>query len=552
MAQKRVIAYFMHESEEAAARAAMPSAEQTESYLVGNIEESEIPRLQREGLIIQEVGEPSRESLRTELELVHGSTRIAKRAATTMASVDATAPPPTPPLPAGPAFYLVRLRGPLVESWRQRLSGMGVEFLESLATDVYKARLTSQHLRDLSTDTEMVANIRLYGAADTGPDVLQPSAAAPTAGVSMLTFDIRLHRSEDAPAVLSWLGQKQVAIAGASGRKIRVYLLEDSPLLDEIRDLPEVAATEQYLLPKLHNSNARRLLGLDPPGAGAGIGLEGAGQIVGIADTGLDDAHPDLANRIVGLVALGRPNDPSDPNGHGTHVAGSIAGDGSASGGRIRGTAPRAQIFFQSIMDAKGDLGGLPIDLNQLFEEAYQNGARVHNNSWGSCTTSMYVLSSSEVDEFVAGHRDMLIVISAGNEGDASHNRNATPGFVDWLSIDSPASCKNALTVGASCNECTNGGYSSFTWGLAWPNRFPAPPVASASISGHPDTLAAFSSRGPCDDRRIKPDVVAPGTDVASAKSSRAPLAWISTDPQIRVSGALTVLGSSAYLSAKS
>jgi serine protease AprX len=60
--------------------------------------------------------------------------------------------------------------------------------------------------------------------------------------------------------------------------------------------------------------------------------------------------------------------------------------------------------------------------------------------------------------------------------------------------------------------------------GAAWPGLFPQAPIADETISGAPESLAAFSSRGPCDDRRIKPDVVAPGTDIVSTKSSLAPI----------------------------
>lgn len=117
----------------------------------------------------------------------------------------------------------------------------------------------------------------------------------------------------------------------------------------------------------------------------------------------------------------------------------------------------------------------------------------------------------------------MVIVISAGNEGTAAPPRSSSAaGFVDWLSMGSPASCKNALTAGASRSDRTSGGFSSLSYGNAWPNQFPDPLIASKR--GDPQCLADFSSRGPCDDRRIKPDVVAPGTDIVSASSSQAPL----------------------------
>ncbi len=120
------------------------------------------------------------------------------------------------------------------------------------------------------------------------------------------------------------------------------------------------------------------------------------------------------------MSALGRVNDASDPHGHGTHVAGSVLGSGAASGQKYRGAAPAARLFFQSLLDSKGKLGGLPLDLNDLFDEAYQQNARIHNNSWGSAVGAEYTLNSQEVDEFVANKRDMLIVISAGNEGQAA------------------------------------------------------------------------------------------------------------------------------------
>ena len=94
---------------------------------------------------------------------------------------------------------------------------------------------------------------------------------------------------------------------------------------------------------------------------------------------------------------MGRLNDASDPDGHGTHVTGSVVGDGSASDGLIRGMAPKARVAFQSILDDNGRLGGLPTDYGDLFKQAYRKDARIHNNSWGADVESRYTAGSMEV-----------------------------------------------------------------------------------------------------------------------------------------------------------
>jgi subtilisin family serine protease len=515
MATKRVIAYYMHEDERAAAAALMPGADETESFMIGEIEDAGIEALRRRGLVVEavpEVSEP-RTSGREALLRTPGTGRVRRFE--------------TPaPRPDRPTYFLLQLSGPLLDTWRSRISAAGAELLEYVPQNAYVARLEPSRTGALQA-LPFVQGIRLYEADDTGPGAVA-AARSPTPGVGarMLTFDVRLHRAEEMGEVRSWLDERRVPLAGTSGRKLRIYALEGSAVVDELAALPQVATVEPYSPPKLHNDVARGLLGIDASGAGPGgsIELTGDGEIVAVADTGLDERHPDFANRIVGVVALGRPNDASDPHGHGTHVAGSVLGDGSASNGAVKGAAPGARLFFQSLLDANGGLGGLPLSLEDLFEEAYQAGARIHNDSWGAATQSRYTMDASEVDDFVARRRDMLVVVSAGNEGTSAACVHAQRGFVDWLSIGSPASCKNALVVGASRSSRTAGGYSQFTYGSAWPQDFPDPPIGQQPVSGDDQAMAAFSSRGPCDDRRIKPDLVAPGTDIASAKSSRAPL----------------------------
>lgn len=534
MGKKRIIAHFMHEAEEAAASQKMAQFERTEGYLIGEIDEKDIPELERQRVIVQVLEEePEVETPGRKFNVYPGVKRPMMRKALPTTRAPAEVRARVRIAPTKPRFYLIRLNGPLLKTWRDKLKNLQIELLEHVPRNNYTARLTKKQVRE-AKKLPFVKSVKIYGSKDKAPTksvaYAAPLPAAPplwAPELKMITYDVRLHREEDSPEVLDWLRKRNVNVAGASGRKIRIYLLENSTLAGEIVALPEVASMEEYVQPKLHNDIARIAMGIDRKvdlRVDTIIPQTGAGQIVAVADTGIDEAHPDFQGRIVGKVALGRPNDYSDPHGHGTHVSGSVLGNGTASGGKIKGVAPEASLFFQSIMDSNGGLGGLPLDLGKLFEEAYQAGARIHNNSWGAATRSMYTFNSIEVDDFVWRNRDMLIVISAGNEGQAATCLHSQQGFPDWLSIGSPASAKNALTVGASRSSRNSGGYSNLTYGQAWPWDFPNPPIAKEKISGNPDGLAAFSSRGPCDDRRIKPDVVSPGTDIASTKSSPAPL----------------------------
>jgi subtilisin family serine protease len=223
----------------------------------------------------------------------------------------------------------------------------------------------------------------------------------------------------------------------------------------------------------------------------------------------------------------------------------SVLGAGDA-GGKGRGTAPEARLVFQAVENwvtisalcqllygyPNGYyLTGLPTDLRTLYQQAYTGGARIHSNSWGSDVNGQYTTDSLNTDDFVWGHRDMTITFSAGNAGtDADGN-----GGVDGDSMGSPATAKNVIAVGASENARTdgypcnpaqdgvcafqNGLNSIFTYGSAWPFDFPANPLKDDPSANDVEQMAAFSSRGPTDDGRIKPDVVAPGTWLLSGYS---------------------------------
>ena len=527
MTVHRVIAYAMHEHEVGAAAQALDNAVVTESYVVGDIDDADIPALEQHGLIVEQVAAP--------LGIQGVETpSMARRSAGALEAFEPLVPKaPIAPEPGVPNQWILELLGPLLEGARDAIAATGAVLEERVPPSAYVVTATPEQAKAL-INLEGVADVQPYGAAVNGPVPLAKGGerrggavayegAGGAAPAAEIVWDAWVVDTAARDELVSWCASSGVDVIGAGGRKVRFKLASDSDRSFEVQGLPGVLSVVEHVPPKLHNDLSRASLGIDVDAQGnGGLTWRGKGQIVGVADTGIDEKHPDFTGRIAGVVARGRPGDPSDPHGHGTHVAGSILGDGSASGGQFRGVAPEARLFFQSLLDANGGLGGLGVALAELFQEAYDAGVRVHNNSWGSATASAYTIDSTEVDDFIANHRDMLIVISAGNEGTAAAPLSASPGFVDWLSIGSPASCKNALTVGAHRSVRTAGGFASMPYRDVWPDDFPLPPIADQTVSGDQQCMAAFSSRGPCDDFRIKPDVVAPGTDIVSARASTA------------------------------
>ncbi len=249
--------------------------------------------------------------------------------------------------------------------------------------------------------------------------------------------------------------------------------------------------------PAWANDRSAEIIGSSPlltPGIITPSGLSGKGQLIGIADSGLDngsmsDIHPDLQTESGGMpkVILRSYTDresADDPIGHGTFMAATIAGTGKASNGKYQGIAPGARIYFQSLLDKNNSIA-VPDRIEDLFGPAYSAGVRIHVDGWGSGINT-YSSSTADIDKFIYYHPDFLPVFSTGNSGPGSGT------------LTSQANSKNALVVGSS--------------------QVPRP--AFDPESNYADQAAASSSTGPTADGRIKPDLLAPGSSLISACSS--------------------------------
>jgi thermitase len=135
----------------------------------------------------------------------------------------------------------------------------------------------------------------------------------------------------------------------------------------------------------------------------------GAGATVAVIDTGVDESHVDLAGQLepgVNVIADGRPS-PEDGNGHGTHVAGTIAAAENGIG--VVGVAPAAHVLALRVL---GDLGwGSAADVATAFDLAGDRGIRIVNASLSSTAPS------AAQEEAIASHPGTLYVVAAGNAG---------------------------------------------------------------------------------------------------------------------------------------
>ncbi len=349
-------------------------------------------------------------------------------------------------------------------------------------------------------------------------------------GTAPAAFNIIAFPGQDLKAIASAIKARHGLIKSLSDSAHggMMVVQADPNTAKSIASIPGVRWVEPRATPRLLNNVARGIMLVDPISSSSG--LYGQGQIVAVADTGLDvgasdpNLHADFQGRVKAAFALGRSGLTNDPNGHGTHVSGSLMGSGVLSGSNpathtyttsFAGVAPEAELVMQSILDSSGGLGGLPSDLNTLFAQAYAEGARIHSNSWGANVKGAYDTAAVQVDTFCWNNRDMLLLFAAGND---SSDTNAD-GVIDQNSLDSPASSKNCIAVAASESLRSTGGYQ-FGWGTSsWAIRFPAEPIKSDLISDNTNGMAAFSSRGPAKDNRIKPDITAPGTNIISCRS---------------------------------
>ena len=177
--------------------------------------------------------------------------------------------------------------------------------------------------------------------------------------------------------------------------------------------------------------------------------LDGSGQIVAVADAGLDEDHGDFGTRVVGSYdVIGDGSTADKHSGHGTHVSCTVLGDGFRGG--YGGVAQAAELYFQAMENDNTGNFQSP-SLNNLLNTAYNAGARTHTNSWGSSAASQQAKYNSETedvddranyyDRYYNGAQGLTILFAAGNDGPNAGT------------VSPPATAKNVVSVGNHKNR---------------------------------------------------------------------------------------------------
>ncbi len=403
-------------------------------------------------------------------------------------------------------LFLIQLESALEPGWRQQLQALGLRLLQYVPDDAFVARLQGTAPSDVLV-LPFVRWLGPYEPAQRTDRRLQerrqtpPAAQRPRSDVDVtlvLATDVPTEELEQARALFN---VPPHADHHRFGIVLRGALRPGQ--LEHASTLPSALWIEPAATPRLCDESSAAVVGgpaINHATFAQRLGYDGTGVIVAVADSGLDNGrltnHTELLGRTKALFSYGGLANAADEHGHGTHVAGIIAGrgitlEGDEYGLYGLGVAPGAQLVIQRVFDARGDYRQTPRET--LTHDAVRQGAIIGNSSWTIESEGHYDVAAQQFDELARdadaetpGDQPYLMVFAAGNTGPGNQT------------IGSPALGKNVIAVGASQGPRT--GFLTFDDGIG--------------------ALALSSGRGPSDDGRIKPDLVAPGTWIASLLSS--------------------------------
>jgi subtilisin family serine protease len=376
----------------------------------------------------------------------------------------------------------------LVQFWqipsdaeRASLENAGVDLLAYVPTNTWFASMPAGS----NLQSEALAGARWIGAIqpeDRIAPTLRAGGGRVTQDDGTVSLDLRFFADVTNAEVAQIVARYNGVIEAQAPEFHRYTVRIDPGAIDALASEDGVQWIADAAPPKTtDNDGSRARTNVDALHS-ASYNLDGSGVDLGIWDGGVVDNHVDFSGRLTVV-------DSALVDSHGTHVAGTMAGDGSNSvsqGGtplQWKGMAPGADIISyywdDNLTDHNGAINTYGIELSQ--------------NSWGYTVSSAfgncflygdYDSDAPDYDSIITGlyGKRIDVVFAAGNErDDGDCGMSSTPPYINYGNVGPPGTAKNVIAVGATNSD--------------------------------DDTMTEFSSWGPMDDGRIKPDVVAPGCE---------------------------------------
>lgn len=436
----------------------------------------------------------------------------------------------------GQRLRLIQFAGPVKRAWLDELQASGIEPIAYVPNNGYLVRQDANASAKLDAKIRAAQNQNEAFIQWTGDykdeEKIHPAllAAMETGGEVTVAVQIAANRDKSDAKDLRQVKQFASGLIGDAYKVLNftnIKIRVDATRLAEISALPNVVNVEVWNAPQLFDERASQIVagellsdgkGPKAPGYMAWLQAHGFasrfGFLIDVTDTGIDrgstqaaNLHPDFKDaagqsRVVYARDYTSELDPSDTQGHGTinlSIAGgyNVATDTRDAAGYNNGlgVAPFVGLGSSKIFQSGGRF-----DLNEpytnLISAAYRDGARISSNSWGD-TINSYTIEAQEYDSRVrdavptqAGNQEMVICFATGNSG--------------VRRVGSPSSAKNVISVGAS-EGVRKGGSDGC--------------LVKDEDADNVQDIAFFSSGGPLDDGRVKPDLVAPGTHIVGAAS---------------------------------
>ena len=386
-----------------------------------------------------------------------------------------------------PCHYIVQYYGPIKQTWKDELTSKGAIIDEYLPSNAYIVKMTKE-LRDEVAKDPKVQYVGLYQPAYKIQGGLLKESGP-------ITVQAIIFNDADAAATLNAIQQFGQLTFVSNGQSLLVGIGLDASDVPNLARMDAIKWIELKGVWVPYTSTATWIVqsGVQDSTPMYDHGIHGENQTVFLSDTGIwvsheaffDASHsvqysapaantgPDANHRkIVNYWTFADNLDSDNMQTHGTHTDGVTAGDSTPNGGAFKGIAYAAKISFGDIWYNSG-ADGIPNDLNNLFIKGFNDGARVSSNSWGLYGShGIYDAQSQQADNFMWNHKEFQIDFAAGNDGPSVG------------SVSTPATAKSVLAIGAA--EHDNNGDM----------------VEYATMD--------YSSRGPTQDGRIKPEIYVP------------------------------------------